>query len=314
MSKGKYKIRNWSAYNQGLKQRGSINIWIPEQALQHWLYEGKRKRGGKYIYSDAAIESCLLVRQVYHLTLREVEGFIRSFFQLLGLSFSVPDYSTLCRRCSQLRCLIKPSKNQVIRDLIVDSTGVKLYGEGEWKVRQHGWSYHRKWRKLHVALNRENQQVEAVELSKNSTTDAEALAPLLDPIPPVITSVTGDGAYDKVKVRAYLYERSLLQGEELLPILSLKHNAVLDRNDTPCLIQRNEDLKAIHKMGRQNWKIYTGFHQRSKGETFFMRYKTIIGGKLKARTLQNQQIEAIASCNILNTMLQLAKPISERVA
>lgn len=314
MSKGKYKIRNWSQYNQGLKQRGSINIWISEEVLGHWRYEGRQTRGGRRLYSDLAIEACLWVRQVYHLTLRGTEGFVRSFFQLLCLCIPVPNYTTLCRRFSQVQCSIQLPKNKVIHDLVLDSTGLKLYGEGEWKVRQHGWSYHRHWRKLHVALHTDTQQAEAVVLSKNSTTDAMAVAPLLDQIPSPIHTVIADGAYDKVKVREYLFEKGLLQGEELLPILSLKHNAVVDKKQNPCLMQRNEDLRAIQGLGRENWKISTNYHQRSKVETFFMRYKTLIGPKMKARIMQNQKTEARLSCKILNIMLQLAKPICERVA
>jgi hypothetical protein len=314
MSKGKYKIQNWSEYNRGLKQRGSLTIWISEEVLEHWHYQGRQKRGGKRLYSDVAIETCLMVRQVYHLALRQTEGFVRSFFQLLSLPLTVPDYTTLCRRCSGLHLPIQLPKNKGIRDVVLDSTGLKLYGEGEWKVRTHGWSYHRSWRKLHVALNREDQQAAAVVLSENSLTDAMVVKPLLKQIPGIIDTLIADGAYDKVKVREYLFERSLLQGEELLAILSLKHNAILDKTGRACLIQRDEDLRAIKRIGRENWKITTNYHQRSKAETFMMRYKTIIGGKLKARSLKNQQTEAIASCKILNVMLVLAKPISEKVA
>lgn len=314
MSKGTYKIQNWSRYNQGLKQRGSLTIWISKETLKHWHYQGRQKRGGKRLYSDLAIETCLLVRQVYHLTLRGVEGFIRSFCQLLSLPLAVPDYTTLCRRSGQLGVSLKIRAGQGIHDIVVDSTGLKLYGEGEWKVRKQGWSYHRSWRKLHVALNGEDQQAQAVVLSKNSLTDAMVVKPLLRQIPGIIHTLIADGAYDKKRVRKLLYQRSLQQGEDLLPIVSLKHNAILDTTQAPFLVHRNEDLRALKTMGRDNWKITTNYHQRSKAETFFMRYKSIIGGKLKARTLKNQQTEAGLSCKILNLMLDLAKPISQKVA
>lgn len=314
MSKGKYKIRNWSVYNQGLKQRGSLTVWIPEEVVEHWLYEGSRKRGGKRLYSDLAIETCLLVRQLYHLSLRGAEGFIRSFFQLICLPVSTPNYTTLCRRCSQVHFTMKASKNKGVHDLVVDATGLKLYGEGEWKVRKHGWSAHRSWRKLHVALSADDQQAEAVVLSQNSTTDAMALTPLLEQIPSPISTVIGDGGYDKTRVRKYLFERSLLQAEELLPVLSLKHNAVYDKEQEPYLLQRNEDLSVIKRLGRVQWKVLTNYHQRSKVETFFMRYKTILGEKLKNHSLKNQQQEAALCCQVLNRMLQLAKPVSQRVA
>src|SRR5947209_4324554 len=193
MSKGKYKIRNWSCYNEGLKRRGAITIWITAEFLKQWHYQGTQKRGGKRLYSDLAIEACLLVRQVYHLALRQAEGLIRSFFQSLSVELPVPHYTTLCRRCGKLHLAVKARKAKGSCDIVLDSTGLKLYGEGQWKVRQHGWSYHRRWRKLHVALNTQSQQAEAVVLSENALTDGWAVGPLLDQIPGVINYLTADG-------------------------------------------------------------------------------------------------------------------------
>jgi hypothetical protein len=314
MSKGKYKICNWPRYNQGLKQRGALSVWISEEVLEHWYYEGQAVRGGQRLYSEPAIELCLLIRQVYHLALRQTEGFMESLFACLSIELPIPDYSTICRHSARLPIDLKTKTGRPLHDVVLDSTGLKAYGEGEWKVRMYGYCKHRQWRKLHVALEAQSQQVQAVVLSENSLTDAMAVAPLLEQIPACINSVTADGAYDKRRVRRLLHQRGLQQGAEVLPILSLKHNAVYDKTGSVYLKSRDEDLRAIKCLGREAWKITTNYHQRSKCETFMMRYKTIIGGKLKARTLPHQQSEALVSCKALNRMLELAKPITERVA
>lgn len=308
MSKGKYKVCNWSAYNQGLKQRGAITIWIDKGLLEQWRYQGAKKKGGQFTYSDQAIEVCLVVRQVYHLPFRQTEGFMESFFFQLQLDLPVPDYSTLCRRSEHLPVSIQGKKGKAITDLVLDSTGLKVYGEGEWKVRMHGWGKHRAWMKLHIALDAESQQVEAVELTTNAVDDAAVVDKLLQPIKAEIRSVTGDGAYDKDKVRKVLHQQNIL------PIIAPQHNAVVDQKGRAYRRARNDDIAFIQSQGREEWKIVSNYHQRSKGETFMYRYKVILGGSLRAREERRQETEVKIGCKILNLMLQTAKPQSERVA
>lgn len=314
MSKDKYKVHNWGEYNKGLKQRGAITLWINEEVLQNWRYQGGNKRGGQRRYSDLAIEVCLVVRKVYHLAYRQTAGFVESFFQSVNVALPVPDYSVICRRSKALPLSLQPKKGKRITDIVVDSTGLKVYGEGEWKVRQHGWGKHRTWMKLHIALDATSQQVEAVELTTNAVDDGAVAEKLLGRIDAMIKSFTGDGAYDKAKVRKALQQKVLEQKEDILQVIPPRHNAVVDTKGRAYLKQRNDAIKAIRRFGRKQWKVLTNYHQRSKAETFVFRYKTILGGRLQAREVNRQKTEVKVGCKILNMMLVLAKPISERVA
>lgn len=314
MSKDTYRVNNWSQYNEGLKKRGSITLWISEEALREWRYQGEPRRGGQPTYSDLAIESCLTLRLLYHLPLRQTEGFVLSVFDLMHLALPVPDYSTLCRRAGGLLVALKTKSGRPITDVVVDATGLRVYGEGEWKVRLYGWSKHRTWRKLHLSLDAATQQAWAVELTTNAVDDAQKVEDLLKPVSLPINSFTGDGSYDKDKVRRLLYKKAKTQGEDILQLMSLQDNAVPDTRSRAYMAQRDEDLRVIKEVGKEEWKVLTDFHQRSLAETFMFRYKVILGDQLRARTFQNQQTEVRLGAKILNLMLQTAKPLSERVA
>jgi hypothetical protein len=209
MGKDTYRISNWLRYNKGLKKRGSLTVWISADMLQHWRYSGKQKRGGPLLYSALAIETCLTVRLLYHLALRQTEGFVASLFTLLALPLPVPDYTTLCRRSEGLRVSLATAPRREATDLVVDATGLKLYGEGEWKVRRCGWYRHRTWMKLHLALRSEDQQVEAVVLTANGVDDGGAVEPLLGQTQTPLRSFTADAAYDQHKVRRRLFDQSI---------------------------------------------------------------------------------------------------------
>lgn len=314
MSKDKYKVCNWHQYNEGLKQRGAITVWISQEVLEGWRYQGEKKKGGQPVYSDLAIEVCLTVRKVYHLGYRQTEGFVESFFAQAKLVLPVPCYSQICRRSQGLPVSLRTKKGKTITDIVVDSTGLKVYGEGEWKVRKHGWGKHRTWMKLHVALGAEDQQVEAVELTTNQVDDGQVVEELLGSVDAVIKSFTGDGAYDQKGVREYLYQKAGQQQEDMLQCIPPRHHAVVDTKGRVYLKQRDEDIRAMRRLGRNQWKVLTNYHQRSKAETFMFRYKVILGGGLQAREVSRQKTEVKVGCKILNRMLQIAKPISEKVA
>lgn len=314
MSKDKYKVRNWREYNEGLKQRGALTLWISEEGLKQWRYTGERRRGAQPTYSDLAIETCLTLRLIYHLPLRGTEGFVQSLFELVHLKLPVPDSSTLCRRSGALKVNLRARSGKAITDVVVDSTGLKVYGEGEWKVRKHGWGKHRTWMKLHLALDACSQQAWAVELTTNAVDDAHRVEALLSPVDAVINSFTGDGAYDKDNVRKLLQQRAEQQDEDILQLMGLQKNAVKDTKDRTYMAQRDEDLEIIEQVGKEEWKVLSGYHQRSLAETFMFRYKVILGDHLRCRKLENQTTEAKLGARILNQMLQVAKPQSQRVA
>ena len=209
MSKDKYKVRNWGEYNRGLINRGRINIWIEQDIIEQWKPDQQTgKLGRPQEYSDSAILLCVLVRKLYHLSLRSCQGFMISVFELMKLCLKVPSYSEISRRSATLQVPLRslPRKGHI--DIAIDSTGLKVYGEGEWKVRKHGWTKHRRWMKLHLALDTENQQVVAADLTSNAVDDAQVAAPMLEgkggdgqSLKGRVRSIAGDIAYDKKKVR-----------------------------------------------------------------------------------------------------------------
>jgi hypothetical protein len=307
MSKDKYKITNWSSYNNGLKQRGSINLWISSSLSDQWKWKGEPKCGGQYEYSDVAIELCLTIGKVYGLALRQTEGFVSSFFQQCGWDLCVPSYTTLCRRSKALRIDLRSRKKRGITDIVVDSTGLKVYGEGEWKVRKHGAGKHRTWMKMHLAIDAESQQIIGVSLTSNGVEDSSAGISLIKSMKFRIGSLKGDGAYDKHKFRKMLKDRNIVQ------IIPPQSNAVINKKGLDYLVERNEAIRKIKRLGRKKWKQQSGYHQRSKVETAMFRYKAIINDHLSAREVGNQKTEVAIGCKILNVMLQAAKPISIKI-
>ncbi len=308
MSKDKYKVTNWSTYNKGLKKRGSISLWICSDLSEQWKWKGESKRGGQYQYSDVAIELCLTIGKVYSLPLRQTEGFIDNFFEQCGWKLSVPSYTTLCRRSQGLPINLRSKSRRGVTYILADSTGLKVYGEGEWKVRKHGAGKHRTWMKLHIGIDSESQQIEAVTLTSNAVDDATEVEWLLGQIKKKVGSFTGDGAYDKDKVRKVLSKSGIRQ------VIPPQHNAVSDKEQRKHRIERDQAIKTIEAIGRKEWKEQQGYHQRSKAETVMFRYKTIIGGALAARIKEHQKTEVTIGCKILNIMMQTAKPKSIKVA
>lgn len=178
--KATYGIRNWSEYNAGLKQRGSLTFWIDELVLQEWVDPYlSGKPGASVYYSDVAILTMATVKAVYRLAGRQCQGFLESIFELLGIELSVPDHSTLSRRVGKLEVALPVVPKEGARHVVVDSTGVKVYGEGEWKTRQHGVSKRRTWRKLHLGVDEATGEILAAVVTTNDVHDGEVLNDLL---------------------------------------------------------------------------------------------------------------------------------------
>ena len=199
-SKVGYRVRNWPDYDAGLQQRGSLTVWFTPQAVEAWYYQGPPQRGAQYTFSDGAIQTALTLRLLYHLPLRQTEGFVASVLALMGLAVRVPDHTTLSRRQADLAVAMPTQPKDQPLHLVVDATGLKVYGEGEWKVRQHGWNKRRTWRKLPLGVDEATGEIVAQTLTTNSQDDAGQVEPLLDQVEAPIGAVGGDGAYDRRKV------------------------------------------------------------------------------------------------------------------
>jgi len=308
----KYRVRNWAAYNASLVQRGSITIWVSPEIVRAWkpLPDGPRQRGGQVQFSDMAIECLLTVRVVFHLTLRATEGFARSLFEMMGVNVAVPDYTTLCKRAKHLNVPLPTTVHGPIH-AVLDSTGLKVFGEGEWKVRKHGYSKRRTWRKLHLSVDSATHEIQAMLLTEASMDDAEATPELLDQTSAPVEQLSADGAYDKRTV----YTTCAKHGVQTITIPPRRDAHIWQHgNGAAQALPRDENLRRIRAVGRQQWKQESGYHQRSLAETAMFRFKTIFGDHLSSRVLHNQKTEARIKCVALNRMTQLGMPDSYRVA
>ena len=222
----------------------------------------------------------------------------------------VPDYTTLCKRARRLGVSLGRKAAGPLH-LVLDSTGLKVFGEGEWKVRQHGYTKRRTWRKLHLSVDSETQEIQAVVLSEASLDDAGAVPELLDQSTEPVEQMSGDGAYDKRKV----YEGCAARGIRRVAIPPRKDARIWQHGNcaAPPLV-RDENLRRIRKAGRKRWKQESGYHRRSLAETAMFRFKTIFGPYLQARKLPQQKVEAKVKCAALNRMTHLGMPDSYRVA
>ena len=276
------------------------------------MYFGKKQRGSQFDYSDQAILVMLTVKEVFHLTNRGVEGSVRSIFQMMKMDLPVPDYSTLSKRGKELKVKKLPKKASQSLNIVMDSTGLKIYGEGEWKVRMHGVSKRRTWRKLHVGANPEDGEIQAVLLTENNVSDDVAVEKLLDQIEQTIIHFAADGAYDKRKV----YDSLKTHSPDVNILIPPRKNARIWKhgNTKTERLKRDENLRSIRKDGRKEWKKNSGYHVRSLAETTMFRLKTIFGDNLSARLLETQTTQALVRCAALNKMTHLGMPQSCKVA
>ena len=305
-----YRVKNWSDYDKALVQRGSITFWLTDDFEKEWRHTGEKQRGSQFDYSDQAILVMLTVKEVFHLTNRQTEGFMRSLFTLMKVNLPVPDHSTLSKRGKDLKVNL-PKKSSQRLNIVMDSTGLKIYGEGEWKVRQHGVSKRRTWRKLHVGANPEDGEIQAVILTENSVSDGDAVETLLQQIEQEIDKFAADGAYDKRKV----YDSLNAHSPEVDILIPPRKNARIWKhgNTKTQRLKRDENLRSIRKQGRQEWKKQSGYHVRSLAETTMFRLKTIFGDGLSARLIETQTTQALVRCAALNRMTHLGMPQSYKV-
>lgn len=308
-SKVNYKISNWQEYNESLIKRGKVSIWLSAKLLSIWRDIDVRKiTVGEQKYPDAVIEFCLIIKYVYGLGFRQTQGFVQDILALHGCEdYCIPNYSTLSRRSKDLSVSYSEKlKNKKGLHLMVDSTGLKVYGEGEWKVKKHGVSKHRTWLKLHLCVDVNTQEIVAMSLTDNSVDDAKAAKNLLEPYRSNISSMRGDGAYD-----TFFFREAM--GKDVKHIIPPPRNAVLKVGTKKVPIpdylqQRNKAVQRIEEIGRSQWKKEVEYHQRSLVETSMFRYKIIFGEKATARIDKNQLTEAKIKCKIINVFTNIGMP------
>ena len=306
----RYRIRNWHEYNRALINRGRLTVWFDEQAIAGWRHTAPATGpGAPRLYADLAIECALIFKSVYHLSLRAAQGFLSSVVELMKLALPIPDYSTVSRRQGALQVPLPALPQSGPRHIVIDATGLRVYGAGEWRVWKHRVGRRRTWRKLHLGIDETTKEIVAVELTESRVHDSQPLPSLLDQIPDPIGQVSGDGAYD---TRA-CYEAVLKRGA--MPTFVPRRTAQPCPTKDPAgwRAARNRILQQIGAQGRSAWRVLSGNTRQSVAENTRYRYKTLFGGRLWARGLETQRTEARVKCAVLNRMTQLGLPETVRV-
>jgi Transposase DDE domain len=311
-----YKTKNWPAYNKALKRRGSLTIWFDPEMT--WAAAPTGKRGRQPDYSDAAIQTCLTMKVLFGMALRQTTGFVESLLGLIGLDWAVPDFSTLSRRQKTLKVNIPYRGSDGPLHLLIDiepvsatgssepARGIKVEGEGEWNARKHGGTKRRVWRKIHIGIDEKSLEIRAAEFTTSDVGDAPMLPELLDQIPPEqeIGSVTADGAFDTRKCHDAIAARSAVA------IIPPRKNAKPWKPDTPGAVARNEILRTSKRVGRAIWRRWSGYHRRSRAETK-MHCVKLLGQRLSARDFDRQVSEFQVRVAVLNGFTALGTPITE---
>jgi len=299
-----FKVQNWPEYEAGLRRRGSMTLWIEDAALECWQTCGP---GGQARYTDAAIQTSLMVRAAFKLPLRQTEGLMTSVLTLMDLTISVPDHTTVSRRAVTLPVIQPASVPPGPLHVLIDSTGLQVYGAGQWLEAKHGAKSRRTWRKLHLAVDAASGMIVAQTLTDQDTDDPSQVGPLLDQIDDPIARVTADGAYDGVPT----YQTIAAHGDGIDVVIPPRSTAVASGEPGP-LSQRDRHLEMITEQGRLAWQAATDYGRRSSVETTMGRYKALIGPRLRARGFAAQQAEAAIGVTVLNRMLLTGRPKSVR--
>ncbi len=307
--KQRHRVTNWAAYDAGLRARGSLTVWFTAEAIEAWKAEPRTGRGGQPRYSGLAIATALTLRAVFRLALRQTEGLVGSILQLLGLDLAVPDHSTLSRRAETLE-VPRPKVGSEPVHLLVDSTGLKLCGAGEWLEEKHGTKRRRSWRKLHLATNADTGHIVASTLTDKDADDGSQVGPLLDQVDGPVASFTADGAFDRDDV----YTEVAARHPEAAVIVPPRANAVPSDAAETAPTQRDAHLRCIAERGRMGWQRASGYGRRALVEADISRWKQVVGDGLRFQTDGRQATEVAIAAEVLNRMLDLGRPNYVRIA
>ena len=312
-----HKVTNWPAYEAGLRRRGSLTVWFTDEAIEAWAAEPRTTRGGQPWYSALAILTALTLRAVFRLAHRQAEGLIGSVIGLLGLALRVPDHTTLSRRAATLEVPRprRPGGTDAGGDaepmhLLVDSTGLKLCGAGEWLVEKRGTRERRSWRELHLGVDADTGRIVASALTGHDADDGARVDRLLDRVEGPVASFTGDGAYDQANVYDSVAERHPEAAVIIPPRATAMPSAMAETAPT----RRDCHLRCIAEHGRMRWQKRSGYNRRSKAETAVARWKQVIGDGLRSRTDERRATEVAVAAHTLNRMLEFGRPSYVRIA
>ncbi|MCS3458265.1 hypothetical protein M2367_000388 [Aeromonas sp. BIGb0445] len=279
MGKSLHPITNWSQYNNALISRGSLTFWVDAAAMNSWFHHDHYgRRGRNQLHTDQAIYILLILNEIFRLTLRATQGLLDSLFELMNVPLCAPDYSCVSKRARTVKVAYRQPSRGRITDLVIDSTGLKVFGEGEWKARKHSAEKRRVWRKLHLAVDLVTHDIVAAEVSLENVHDAEVLPTLLNPLRRKLGRVYADGVYDSKA------SHRLIVHKGATACIPPRKNAGLWEKEHP----RNEAVLVMRKEGLAYWKKISGYHRRSLAETAMSRFKQLMVGKISLRNYNGQ--------------------------
>jgi hypothetical protein len=309
--KTKYRVKNWPAYEAALRNRGDVTVWFDEDAINRWNVSPSGCPGGQRRYSDLAIVTALTLRTVFHLPLRQAEGFLRSLIRLMRLELKTPDHTTLSRRSGTVEVPDFVRRQDGPVHLAIDSTGLKIMGDGEWHAHKHKTSNKkRSWRKLHLSVDGEGFIV-ASELTDSGVDDASVGVAMIERVEAAIERFTADGAYDTRAIYEALGGRD---GPGPTIVIPPRKTAAPSTPAEDILRQRDAAIARIAEVGRRQWRKEAGAHQQARAENGMYRYKRTIGDALRARKPEAQKREVLIAVNVINKMTALGMPESVPVA
>lgn len=294
--------RIWSQYNKELVQRGSITFFIDEKTLKFIQHFKAKSTGGRpQEFPQSLIELLLVVKIQFSLAYRALEGFAKSIFENIKKWFRIPTYSSVCKRAKNLAASLPELTSRKAKVVLIDASGIKVYGEGEWKRKIHGAGRPRKWLKLHIAVDENSQEIVAEAITDCRVADAVMVEPLLDSIANNIKIVKADGAYDRACARRAIKKKG---ATALVPP---PRNARINKVDQ----ERDLAVLAIKGLGgdqvaRSLWGKLTGYSYRVLVETAFSRYKRIFGPRLFSQTFERQSVENRLKIIMLNKMRKVS--------
>lgn len=305
--KTRFRVRNWREYERGLVARGDLRLWISQDTIDGWYEPASGRPGGPRRYSDEAIVAAHTVRLVFGLGLRQAEGFLRSLFRMAGLELDVPDHTTLSRRLRELEIPLGTTRREGPLHVVLDSTGLSIFGEGEWARAKHGERGKRGWRKLHLGVS-DCGEILAQVVTHASVDDALVGARIVEHVPGQLASVTGDAAYDTHEVYDAARRR---EAAVIVPPIA---SAIPDDRAVPRSPDRDATVRRVESVGLREWKRRSGYGRQGAAENAFFRFKTIVGPALRARDEDNRQVEARLGCVLLNRMRAVAWPESVAIS
>ena len=304
----RYQVQNWSQYNKALQNRGNISFWVHEDAIKKWKAPKiKGFIGAPRIYSDDAILCMMMLKMVFHLPYRQLVGFLVSVFRFMGIRLSLPHFTTIGERALKLKDAVKKLSKKKASTIVFDSSGFKIYGEGKWKVRQHGKQERRRWKKLHIGVCPDSHEILIAEVTELEGADCTIGSKMIDKMPSSVKRILGDGAYD---TRA-CYEKA--HEHQIQLTVPPRKGAVINKGGKAWSEERDRAIATIIGLGNTKeavtlWKKLSGYHKRSLVETAFSRFKGIFGSELFSRCPDKQKIELLVKILSMNKMTLLGMP------